>query len=103
MTRKDEIKALLSSADKNERELVDGLIDEMLFLEQRMQELKKEPFIVHHPKKRELTKATPAAKQYKECSQSYINAVRVLLSVLRKSDVSAQDELLEKLKGYELA
>lgn len=100
MTKKDKIKGLLSAADENERELVDGLIDEMLFLEDRMAELKKMPFIAVHPKNKAITKQTPAAKQYKECSQSYANIVRVLLSVIRKTETSAQDELIKKLEEW---
>ena len=100
MNRKTQIKQLLSNADESERELVDHLIDEMIFLEDHMAELKKMPFICVNPSNPLKTKQSPAAKQYKECSQSYTNIVRVLLSCLRKSDTSAQDELLSKLGEF---
>lgn len=45
-------------------------------------------------------KSTPAAKQYKECSQSYMNAVRILLNTLRKTQTDAADELLKRLEEF---
>lgn len=99
-TRQKDLLALFESVDENERELIGPLIGEVAFLEERMAELKKLPFIRVHPKDPSLMKTTPAAKQYKECSQSYMNAVRILLGVLGKAEVSAQDELLKRLEEF---
>lgn len=101
MSRKDELKGLLDGADDKERELVDHLIDEMVFIEGQMAKLKEMPFVSMHPAYPGIQKATAAAKQYKELSQSYMNAVRILLSLLRKADTSALDALTKQLEAFE--
>lgn len=55
------------------------LIDEMLFLEKNLTEVKKLPFIKVHPNDPSRQKATPAAKQYKELLQQYTNIIRLLM------------------------
>ena len=98
--RLSELSELFQDVDENEKKLVDKLLGEVVFLEEQMDELKQMPFISVHPKNPVLQKTTPAAKLYKECSQSYMNAVRILLSTLRKVESSAQDELLRKLEEF---
>lgn len=85
-----------------ERNLIDKLIDETIFLEERMEELRKMPFIQVHPTNKAKQRPTPAAKQYKECSQSYMNAIRILVSTLHRVDSTAEDELLKGIKEFEL-
>ena len=46
---------------------------------------------------------TPAAKQYKETMQSYMNAIRILCGLLAKTEPSAQDELLKRLEEFSLS
>jgi hypothetical protein len=65
-----------------------------------MATLKKLEFIKVHPTNPALQKTTPAAKLYKECSQSYMNAIRILVGILHKTDSSAQDELLKRLEEF---
>ena len=65
-----------------------------------MTELKKKPFIQEHPKRPGVIRTTPAAKLYKESSQSYMNAVRILLNILRKTETQAADELMKKLEEF---
>ena len=98
--RKSELFAVFSKIDEAELKVVRKLINEVIFLEQQMDELRKLPFISVHPNNPAMQKSTAAAKQYKECSQSYMNAVRILLSVLRKEDTTEQNELLSMLKEY---
>ena len=57
------------------------LVDEMVFLEQNLTEIKKLPFIRVHPSDSSRQKATPASKQYKELLQQYTNIVRILMKV----------------------
>ena len=80
--------------------VIEPLIREAVYLERQMTDLRKMPFIVSHPANPALQKSTPAAKQYKETSQSYMNAVRILLGVLRKADTAAETELLKKLEEF---
>ena len=65
------------------------LIDEIIFLEEQMRELKKLPFINVHPKNPALQKSTPAAKQYKEFLQQYNNSLRLLFRL--SGDLGAGD------------
>ena len=100
MTRREELDEIFRDVDEDEKKLVNHLINEVIFLEEQMTLLKKLPFIRVHPNNPALQKATPAAKQYKEYSQSYMNATRILLNVLRKVESSAQDELLKRLEEF---
>ena len=100
MTRREKLTKIFENIDENEREIIDPLIDEVVYLENRMTELKQYPFLSVHPKNEHLQKQTAAAKQYKECSQSYMNAIRILCGVLHKADTSAEDELLKRLEEF---
>lgn len=100
MNRKEELKEIFKDVDENERRLVQPLIDEVIFLEEQMVDLKKLPFISVHPKNNALQKRTEAARLYKESSQSYMNAIRILCSILHKVDSSAEDELMKKLEEF---
>ena len=100
ITRREELNEIFKDIDDNERKLISKLLDEIMFLEEQMINLKKVPFISINPKNSNLQKVTSAAKIYKECSQSYMNAVRILLNTLRKVESSAQDELLRRLEEF---
>lgn len=77
MERREKLIEYLCQSDED-RQLLVPLIDELLFLENQLTELKKLPFIKIHPSKPDLQKSTPAAKQYKELLQQYTNIVKVL-------------------------
>ena len=98
--RKSELLNIFSSVDGGQRELVKKLIDEVVYLEGRMDELRQMPFIAVHPQNPQKQKTTPAAKQYKECSQSYMNAIRILVGILSKQEVNEEDELLKRLDEF---
>lgn len=100
MTRREELDEIFRDVDDGQKRLVSRLIDEVIYLEGRMADLKAMPFISIHPKYPEHQRSTPAARQYKECSQSYMNAVRILLSILAKVETSAQDELMRRLEEF---
>ena len=78
------------------------LITEIVFMEQKLENLRQLPHIRVHPRNPEWQEITPAGKQYKETMQAYLNAVKVIMSALYKTDTSAADELIEKLKEFEL-
>ena len=98
--RRRELAALFAGCDESERVLVDRLISEAAYLEETMEKLRDLPFIVEHPTRKGVYKTTPAAKLYKESSQSYMNAIRILLNILRKTEASAADELLKRLEEF---
>lgn len=57
------------------------LIEEIVFLEDRLRELKKLPFMKIHPKDPTKMKATPASRQYKEYLQQYNNSLKLFLKL----------------------
>ena len=79
MSRTEELLALLPEDSK---ELVSDVVDEVVFLEERLSELKKLPFIQVHPQDVTKQRSTPAAKQYKEFLQQYINCIKVIEAVI---------------------
>ena len=89
MDRKEELMSIVESIDNNTKIILLPLIDEILFIEEQLVELKKLPFIKVHPKNPDMQKATPAAKQYKELIQKYTNAIKVLS---RATGTSESDE-----------
>lgn len=90
MDRYDELLQLID----NDIALV-PLVDEVVFLENRLEELKKLPFIKVHPKDPTKQKATPAQKQYKELLQQYVNIIRVLIRATG-TDESDEESPLRK-------
>lgn len=74
MNRKEELQNIAG-----DNKALEPLIDEILFIEKRLEELKQLPFISVNPKNNALQKATPAAKQYKELLQQYTNCLKVIL------------------------
>ena len=69
------------------------MIEDMVFLEEQLQELRKLPFIRVNPHDLSQQKTTPAAKQYKELLQQYNNCVKILTGILRK-DTPEEDSPL---------
>lgn len=98
--RKRFYEELFESADEAERGLVSRMIDEVIFLEEQMTQLKALPFVNVNPKNPAQQKVTPAARIYKDCMSQYSNAIRILLNVLRKVETSAQDELMKRLEEF---
>lgn len=95
MERRDELISYLCKTEED-RQIIVPIIDELLFVECRMADLKKLPFIKIHPDFPELQKATPAAKQYKELLQQYTN----LIKVLEKSRGSNADDIESPLRKW---
>lgn len=92
MARRDE---LLNIVPDDSLELVSSVIDDIMFLEARLEELKKLPFIEVNPKNPMKQRATPAAKQYKEFLQQYINCIKVIESVIYRDKRLEGDEVEE--------
>ena len=76
MTRKEELLNLIGD-DKT----IIKLVDEVCFLEKQLEYLKALPQINVNPNNPYQQKATPAAKQYKEFLQQYINVIKILAHV----------------------
>lgn len=100
MTRRKQLDKIFKNIDDEQKKLVDRLLDEVVFLEDKMTELKQYPFIRSHPNDLALQKPTAAAKLYKECNASYSNIIRILLSVLNKEENSEINSLLKRLEEF---
>ena len=92
MSRRDE---LVKIVPDESLELVSSVIDDILFLEARLVELKELPFIEINAKNPMKQRATPAAKQYKEFLQQYINCIKVIESVIYRDKRLEGDEAEE--------
>ena len=92
MSRRDELVKLIPDDSKD---LMIPMVDEVLFLEERLTELKKLPFIQVNPKDSMQQRSTPAAKQYKEFLQQYINCIKSIEYVIYK-DKRLQGEEIEE-------
>lgn len=102
MTRKDKLLNVFKDIDDDVREIVEPMIDDVVFLEARLQELRKLPFIEVSTKNAARQRNTPAAKMYKELLQQYNNCIKILCGVLAKNgteESSPLREYLEQLKG----
>lgn len=104
MDRADELKKLCEPLDGAAKTATAQLIEEIVFLEIRLDELRKLPFIMVDPKRSERQKPTAAAKQYKEFLQQYNNCIKILLGVLGKvetAETSPLREYLNRLRAKE--
>lgn len=79
MNRKEQLISLIKNTGIDNDIKAAQLIDEIIFIEEQLVELKKYPFIAVNPKNSMQQKATPAAKQYKELLQQYNNSLRLFL------------------------
>lgn len=100
LKREETLKDIFKDVDESEKKLIDPLLEEVIYLEEQMRYLRTLPQIKIHPTNNAIQRKTEAAKLYKEYSQSYMNAIRILLGVLHKIDSSAQDELLKRLEEF---
>lgn len=83
MTRKEELLKIFESIEDT-KGIIRPMIDDVVFLEEQLEGLRKLPFIRVNPADPSQQKSTPAAKQYKELLQQYNNCVKILTGVVRK-------------------
>ena len=86
--RYEEIRAMIPEGSAD---LVDELIKEIVFIESKLEELKKLPFIKINPENPTQQRNTPAAKMYKEFLQQYTNSIKLIEYVIYK-DKRDEDE-----------
>lgn len=73
------------------------LVEDIDFIEQRLQELRRLPFLRVDPKNPERQKSTPAARQYKELLQQYNNSMKLFMKIC--GDI-AEDEVESPLRAW---
>lgn len=91
MSRKEEL--LKYMAGKADQELVEHLVEEAVFLEGQLAELKKLPFIKVHPQNPELQKATPASRMYVSLMAQYNANIRTLAHLSGATEVEEESPL----------
>ena len=101
MSRADELHKIFEGIDEGKRKIVSPLIDEAIYLEGQLAELKKYPFIKFHPNNPNLQKVTAAGKQYREFLQTYTNIIDKLTRIYGKEDAEEESPLRAFLKGIE--
>ena len=92
MTRRQELLKIFESVEDT-KGLIMPMIDDVIFLECKLEDLRRLPFLRVNPNDPSMQKATPAAKQYKELLQQYNNCIKILAGVLRK-DVPEEESPL---------
>ena len=92
MTRKEELLKLFDQIEDT-KDIILPMIDDVIFLEQQLDQLRKLPFMKVNPQNPAQQKPTPAAKQYKELLQQYNNCIKILTGILRK-DAPEEDSPL---------
>ena len=92
MNRRDE---LIKIIPEESLELVKSVVDDVVFLEYQLEELKKLPFIEVNPKNPMKQRSTPASKLYKEFLQQYINCIKMIEYVIYKEKRLEGDEAEE--------
>lgn len=82
MEREKQLQEITKSLDKDVLLLMNPLIENIIFLENQLDYLKSLPFILVSSKDPSKQKTTPAYKQYKDLSQTYINSLKVINGAL---------------------
>lgn len=85
-----------------EEEKAAELVEDIAFLEQRLQELRRLPFLRVDPNNPERQRPTPASRQYKELLQQYNNSLKLFCKLcgdLREEE--AESPLRAWLKNRE--
>lgn len=88
MDRKEELIKYICKTDDDKITML-PIIEEMVFLEGRLDDLRKLPFIQIHPNDMSKQRSTPAAKQYKELLQQYTNILKI---VTKQTGTDSADE-----------
>lgn len=101
MSKSEKLKAFFQNIDDDKKQFAFDAIDEYCFFIDRIQELRKLPFIRVSKSNPERQELTPAAKLIKEYSQAVDNKRKTLLMILYRVENSAADDLLAKLSEFE--
>lgn len=92
MNRKEELLKIFDQVEDT-KGIILPMIDDVVFLEDQLEHLRKLPFMKVNPKNPEQQKPTPAAKQYKELLQQYNNCIKILTGILRKDSTEEESPL----------
>lgn len=96
--RKQELLKVFEGADE-QKDIVYPLIDEIVFLEEQLEDLRQLPMIIINKNNPSQQKPTTASRQYKDFLQQYNNCIKTLSGILRKSQGEEESPLREFLRN----
>lgn len=99
--RLEQLQEIFSSIDDDKKQVIEPLLCDVVYMEERLVELKQLPHIRFDKKNPMRQEATPAFKQWKDMQQQYLNALKVLMTALYRVESDAADELMKKLSEFE--
>ena len=99
MERRKQLDEIFKDIDPKQKQLVEPLLDEIVALEKDLEYFRSLPKIMVYKDNPAIQKKTEAAKLRKEASQSYMNAIRILCSLLNKVDGAEEDPVAKFLEG----
>ena len=97
MDKKKRLKELNDFVGKDKVIFLGYLIDEIIFMEERLEYLKTLPFIKVHPKNKELQRRTEASKLYLSTMAQYTQDVKALAYLAGKN---GDEEVISPLRLY---
>lgn len=96
MNRKDDLINIINKSGADNEIKAAQLIDEIVFIEEQLVELKKLPFIRVSKRNPAIQETTPASKQYKELLQQYNNCLRILFRISGEQEENEEESPLRK-------
>lgn len=94
--RKKQLIDIICKTDSANLIKAEQLIDEIVFIEEQLAELRKYPFIMINPANPAQQRATPASKQYKELLQQYNNSLKLLFRLSGEYGETEEESPLRK-------
>ena len=101
LERLEKLQKIFSNIDDSAKEVIFPMLDDVAFIENQLEELKKFPFIEISSRNPARQRQTAAAKQYKELMQQYNACIKTLLTALRRNGGEETSPLEEYLKGLQ--
>lgn len=102
MERREELTAIFKGMDANVLTIVTPLIERLVYVEEQLMELEKVPHIKFHPDDRSRQKDLPAGKRYNQMLAQHKDIVRILCSLVHKSDGGEIESKLDQWLTKEL-
>lgn len=97
----DDLDNILNNVDDSLKPYAKSMIQEFIFVNQRLEELKTYPSIETHPNNPAKQRQTAAGKQYREYLQQKTNIFKSLCALIGKKNVEEESPLRAYLKGIE--
>lgn len=95
----DRKKELLDLVGKENKALLLPYVEEVIFIEGQLKELKKDGFMKSHPNNPAIKKRDKdAMRQYKEFFQQYTNAIKTINSIIGTDESDSESPLRQWVK-----